>query len=934
MKRADGSVLLLNPYPPGTCTNNLPWLGGFTGTIAAYDDPATYTRAVTAEEIGGAQSIRFVFEFTSDNGWSDEDGDYTTTWGPFGADDVTIRGGGIDVTQDFENGIEPWTPSVCPGVGVLAGIAPFECYDFIDPCDCRLSGNVLELHVDPCPDGFHPDYQYERLESPICDIGTGDAHNIFLHFDLFAEMPIELGVTFRVRWRYYPWTCPVHGITQWSQPVGGRYEFMGADPDCFRMRYSATDGSNPEPIPQTSQKVMAVIELLSDCNGFTIDPCLGNTNSSPLFDNLAVGTVPSRVGPMVQLATGMTFQDVGSTSGSFDPRGVGAANVTFDKHLDEPQMPRMCGDSLVVTGPLPVQTDPNTRWEARLWWRVARRALFNADREGNIVSRYKIWRDRVADGRAIDRAHKPEFTYGWMDSVQIVPYVRRDRFQSTFRENDDDFAGESNPANEMLPDDVFYPGTRIEYFVTSNYANTPNALYYLPDTTGGNFLEFEILPGVRTATVPGCGGNGFNVCAYTPSTLYIDADNAGAQIFIENALATILSGQAPCGNPLGCAIPADGAWDRYDYTDANSNWAAPFARGGIAGSNNGMTLQQIVGYRTILLNTGAYSGATNDSDYALLQDWLTTPQCDANVNRQALLLNGDGIGQVLSNLPAHGRPLLEEMLGAALYCDAFNGWTDDADCGPIESSYCLRYLPAEGAAFGPELAVDAFGNGCPNRFAFNVFSPTGSGRGNRGYESEDGPKAMDFGQVVNENLSADANYRSVVDGVSWHHMTTRDAAGQGSDLCPRDLPSVVSGIVAELGPALRWTYDVPSNDAIPTLTNVESLARCQSTWTLPADAADAANPWVNRLWQNDPNPFNPRTTIRYSTARDGAVKIIVFDVGGRIVRTLVDGRQEAGLHTAVWDGTNDRRSHVGSGVYWVQMRAGEFISNKKMIVLK
>lgn len=64
------------------------------------------------------------------------------------------------------------------------------------------------------------------------------------------------------------------------------------------------------------------------------------------------------------------------------------------------------------------------------------------------------------------------------------------------------------------------------------------------------------------------------------------------------------------------------------------------------------------------------------------------------------------------------------------------------------------------------------------------------------------------------------------------------------------------------------------------------------------------------------------------------MKVLVFDVSGRVVRTLVDGRQEAGAHAVVWDGANDNGAHVGSGVYWVQMRAGEFVSNKKMVVLK
>ncbi len=44
------------------------------------------------------------------------------------------------------------------------------------------------------------------------------------------------------------------------------------------------------------------------------------------------------------------------------------------------------------------------------------------------------------------------------------------------------------------------PGSRIEYFFTSNYFATPNNLYYLPDTTGGNFFEFEVLPGVGPRT--------------------------------------------------------------------------------------------------------------------------------------------------------------------------------------------------------------------------------------------------------------------------------------------------------------------------------------------------------------------------------------------------------------------------------------------------
>jgi hypothetical protein len=114
-----------------------------------------------------------------------------------------------------------------------------------------------------------------------------------------------------------------------------------------------------------------------------------------------------------------------------------------------------------------------------------------------------------------------------------------------------------------------------------------------------------VLPGVRLANIPNCGGSGLNFCAYHPATLYIDMDNAGAQFYIENALRSLLNGYPPCTDPSGCPIPQDRNWDRYDYLDSHTNWNAPFARGSIAGSNNGMTLDQIEGYRTILCSAGS-----------------------------------------------------------------------------------------------------------------------------------------------------------------------------------------------------------------------------------------------------------------------------------------------------------------------------------------
>jgi hypothetical protein len=82
------------------------------------------------------------------------------------------------------------------------------------------------------------------------------------------------------------------------------------------------------------------------------------------------------------------------------------------------------------------------------------------------------------------------------------------------------------------------------------------------------------------------------------------------------------------------------------------------------------------------------------------------------------------------------------------------------------------------------------------------------------------------------------------------------------------------------------------------------------------------------------NPFDPRTSIKFSLAADGPTKLIIYDVNGRCVRTLVDKGLKAGTHAVVWDGTDDVGRAVTSGVYWSQLQAGNISTNRKMVVLK
>jgi hypothetical protein len=89
-----------------------------------------------------------------------------------------------------------------------------------------------------------------------------------------------------------------------------------------------------------------------------------------------------------------------------------------------------------------------------------------------------------------------------------------------------------------------------------------------------------------------------------------------------------------------------------------------------------------------------------------------------------------------------------------------------------------------------------------------------------------------------------------------------------------------------------------------------------------------------KLLGTSPNPFNPATTIAFELASPGHVSITVYDVSGRMVRSLVDGNRPAGIHEVTWNGRDGGGAPVASGVYFYRMIAGEIIDTRKMVLLR
>ena len=88
------------------------------------------------------------------------------------------------------------------------------------------------------------------------------------------------------------------------------------------------------------------------------------------------------------------------------------------------------------------------------------------------------------------------------------------------------------------------------------------------------------------------------------------------------------------------------------------------------------------------------------------------------------------------------------------------------------------------------------------------------------------------------------------------------------------------------------------------------------------------------LHQNYPNPFNPKTVIRYDLPKEATVKILIYDMLGRLVTTLADNIHSAGFKQVHWDATNRFGKKVSAGLYLYTIQAGEFRQTKKMVLLK
>jgi len=126
----------------------------------------------------------------------------------------------------------------------------------------------------------------------------------------------------------------------------------------------------------------------------------------------------------------------------------------------------------------------------------------------------------------------------------------------------------------------------------------------------------------------------------------------------------------------------------------------------------------------------------------------------------------------------------------------------------------------------------------------------------------------------------------------------------------------------------------PQGDVI-RIYNYVRCARGGDVTTVGINDPDVpVTPSEYALMQNYPNPFNPQTTIRYHLPQADNVRLTIYNITGQRIKTLVNEKQSAGSYAVQWNGRDQNGSLAASGVYLYQLKAGGYIQNRKLILLR
>jgi flagellar hook capping protein FlgD len=567
---------------------------------------------------------------------------------------------------------------------------------------------------------------------------------------------------------------------------------------------------------------------------------------------------------------------------------------------------------------------------------------------------------RVRPGPAIDSGQFnawlgtfPPEGNGWVSARLDTAEGRREyppgiKWQTTFHEEDPHFIAPEELGNQIFPDNLFTPGTRVDYFFRWTTALDPSAVSLLPDTTGGHAFEMEVLPSSIVPT-PQVENNSVLLIERT-ETYYYDTPQPMKSV-VDSALAVLLPG--------GSANAENRAWDRFDI---------PF-RQDLFPENLQNYYQNDPGllgaYNTILWLSHTNTMDVGPLDSAALINWLESGS-KTHPHRLYLANHSQGCCSALY-----------QTLGVDYYRYDVHY---RPETGESDNSHCIEVLAEPGAPFGAG-------------FHQHLVSYDEAAQLTPAASTAEAIHAINlvyqmpvFGRVeaasVNTYFSQGSReWRSVVDGFSVHRLRAADDCSGSPDGAVERLGDVLawfdadpvvpvtllsfSGVWEGSRIVLTWSATGMPSDHVGfhVFRETEAQGRVRLT-TVPVEGkieyrfVDATAPlggaeyWLGDMRRDGPmlwlgpydvggsgptqlrvqavrNPFSQGSGFRLELPKSAPVRIRILDVSGREVTTLQPGSLGPGFVEVAWDGRNGQGRSVPVGLYVYRVEAGsESITGK------
>ncbi len=898
----------------------------FAGTESQRDTLATYSGSVQGTAKFDLASyanttVTIIFDGETDEAVSDSDCGYDAHDGLFESDDVRVGG---DLTT-WDAGFNGWTAGWVAGVGTFAAVQPLAGLPNDDLCSssttcCGLSGNVVTFY-DSAEPNFHADRQHDVIVSPVVDV-TGLTSWLQLSFDVYANLPMAQGNYFVWHVRYSPveaGSCACLDAGSWSPWLDENLQFYNdSSPSCLSRQ--AIDLSTV--VPGHATKIQIALGVIN----YPMYATAPGGNQSPYIDNVTLMGDVASSGPSLTLLPFEMLQDSYPNAPSFLLAKSTPARVDAALNIAPNRTKTRLGDSTLCH--VGLSCDPARAVEVDYLFKVTPGPCLNTSHPwwAAYTSQPKIATGRYA-GFAVARADTV------LEGKQLAgKFSPRGTFASVFHESPPAsgtvYAGLGNwsaytggdGTHTIFPDDLFTPGTHIEWVVHATFVPATAADTYYPDPAWGNLdgdragnlmgnerwlsqngtydptatfvEEFAVLP---LTTMDGSTPNAANCAAAMPAHcfLYVDhADQRGPQTAIENAFRN-----------LGVT------WDRFDVRAPTSKMGnglgtrfdtANYLPADHASGPHPALLREV--YNTILWNTGdlaatnfsfggTASGAEAGNDVGLLDGWLRLAS-----STHYLWASGDGTARFL-NAPGARIAFLNQDLGVTYvgpqYRDKSTAWgVSLIGLGPdctAGLNYGLR------------------ANWCPDRRSFNLLGAyTGSGASGVASVNFRYPNAGGtwYGAVQNVASTGGFHFRTQTDAWSLEQLRQVGITG--------DLGATNENIAA-------WTARALSTCATDCFAGLTVTAASP-----PEHSASTAGSFEVRMRDD-----SRRAEAIFAVPVSGRVRIELFDAAGRLQRRVVDEVLPAGRYA--------RELELGPyarGVFFVHCEAPGVTRARRLLLLR